>query len=115
MTSVVQVEYRYSLLELREEILQSLGHPVISAKGTCAARSLDLSGVSPGVIVIGHRASRKERQELIAYFRKTVPHVPIVALLGRLDADFEEVDFNCPADNPPLWVRIVTEALAGIQ
>ena len=31
MTTIVQVEFRESLLSIREEILQSLGHPVISA------------------------------------------------------------------------------------
>jgi len=31
MTTIVQVEFRESLLSIRDEILQSLGHPVISA------------------------------------------------------------------------------------
>jgi hypothetical protein len=43
MTTIVQVEFRESLLSIRDEILQSLGHPVISALGSRAARNLDLS------------------------------------------------------------------------
>jgi hypothetical protein len=73
MTSIVQVEYRLSLLSIRHEILASLGHPVISGVGSRAAGNLDLSNRSPGVIVIGHVASRQERQSLINYFRQTVP------------------------------------------
>jgi len=64
--------------------------------------------------VIGHRAPRLERCELITYFRETLHAVPIVALLGRRDSAFSETDFNCPADNPPLWVKMVSQALAGV-
>ena len=83
MTSIVQVEYRLSLLSIRQEILESLGHPVISVVGSHAARNLDLSNRSPGVIVIGHGASRQERQGLINYFRQAAPRVPLVALLRQ--------------------------------
>src|ERR1019366_7918779 len=76
MTSIVQVEYRLSLLSIRQEILESLGHPVIS--------------------VVGSR-------------------VPLVALLRSRDDDFSDVDYNCRADDPPLWVRTVAQALAGIE
>ena len=31
MTAIVQVEFRARLLSMRDDILQSLGHPVISA------------------------------------------------------------------------------------
>jgi hypothetical protein len=78
MTSIVQVEYRLGLLSIRQEGLASLGHPVISVVGSRAARNLDLSNRSPGVIVIGHGASRQERQDLINYFRQAVPGVPLV-------------------------------------
>jgi hypothetical protein len=115
MTSIVQVEYRLSLLSIRQEILASLGHPVISVVGSRAARNLDLSNRSPGVIVIGHGASRQERQGLINYFRQAMPGVPLVALLRSCDDDFNAVDYNCRADDPPLWVRTVTQALAGIE
>ncbi len=115
MTSIVQVEYRLSLLSIRHEILASLGHPVISVVGSRAARNLDLSNRSPGVIVIGHGASRQERQGLINYFRQTVPGVPLVALLQNRDDDFSAIDYNCRADDPSLWVRTVRQALAGID
>jgi len=113
--SIVQVEYRPSLLAVREEILATLGHPVISALGSEAARRLNLRPSSPGVIVIGHGAERREREGLIEFFRCTAPGVPIVVLLRKRDKRFEEADYNCPADNPPEWVRTVTLALAGIQ
>ena len=115
MTSIVQVEYRLSLLSIRQEILASLGYPVISVVGSHAARGLDLSDQSPGVIVIGHGASRQERQDLINYFRQSLPGVPLVALLRNRDDDFNAVDYNCRADDPPLWVRTVAQALAGIE
>jgi hypothetical protein len=43
MTMMVQVEFRESLLSVGDEILQSLGHPVISALGSRAARNPDVS------------------------------------------------------------------------
>ena len=115
MTSIVLVEYRLSLMSIRQEILESLGHPVISVVGSRAARNPDLSNRSPGVIVIGHGASREERQGLIGYFRQSAPGVLLVALLRSRDDYFDDVDYNCPADDPPRWVRTVTQALAGIE
>jgi hypothetical protein len=73
------VEFRERLLSVRDEILQSLGHPVISALALRAARNLDLSGESVGVVLIGHGAPWDERCELAAHFRRTLPGVPIVA------------------------------------
>jgi len=64
-----------------------------------------------GVIVIGHGASWSDRQELIAHFRACLPDVPIISLLRKSDLGFHCADFNCPGDNPPLWLRTVAEAL----
>lgn len=115
ITAIVQVEYRPSLLSIREDILQSLGHPVVSVLGSRSARSLDLSGRPVGVIMIGHGAPWQERVDLIAHFREVLPGIPIVALLRRRDKVLSRADFNCPADNPPQWIRIIRQALAGIQ
>ena len=112
--AIVLVEYSPSLLSDREEVLQELGHPVICALGSSAARYLDLTHDRVGVVTIGHGASAQERRELISYFRGALPGIPIIALLRRSDSTFDKADFNCPADNPPLWVRMVTQALAGI-
>jgi hypothetical protein len=114
MTTIGQVEFCPSLLSIRDETLQSLGHPVVSALGSQAARNFSLSDASVGVVVIGHGAPRQERLELIAHFRETLPGVPIVVLLRRRDKAFECSDFNCPADNPLLWVRMVNQALTGV-
>ena len=114
MTTIVQIEFRESLLSIRDEILQSLGHPVISALGSCAARNLDLSHESVGVVLIGHGAPWEERCNLAAHFRGTLPGVPIVASLRQRDKHVSGADYNCPADNPPLWVRTVRQALTGV-
>ncbi|MGB9255944.1 MAG: hypothetical protein WCC25_13980, partial [Candidatus Korobacteraceae bacterium] len=68
MTAIVQVEYRPSLLSIREDILQSLWHPVVSVLGSRAARNLDLSDRAVGVVMIGHGAPWQERVKLIAHF-----------------------------------------------
>jgi hypothetical protein len=114
MTTRVQVEFRESLLLVRDEVLQSLGHPVISALGSRAARNLNLSHESIGVVLIGRGAPWEERCNLAAHFRKTLPGVPIVASLGHRNQDLIGADYNLRADDPPLWVSTVRQALAGI-
>ena len=64
MTTIVQVEYRPSLLSAREDILQLLGHPVVSVLGSRVARNLDLSNALVGVVVIGHMWVRMVSQAL---------------------------------------------------
>jgi hypothetical protein len=115
MTAIVQVEFRPSILSIREDILESLGHPVVSVLGLQAARNLDLSDCLVGVIVIGHGTSWQDRRDLIAHFRGTLSSVPILALLRRQEEAFGGADFSCPADDPPQGIRIVRQALAGIQ
>jgi hypothetical protein len=115
LTTILQVEYRVTLLSIRDDILQSLGHPVVSVLGSRAARNLDLSHESIGVILIGHGAPWEERCNLAAHFREMLPGVPIVASLRQRDKDVSGADYNCPAVNPPLWVRTVRQALAGIE
>ena len=48
MTAIMQVEYRPNLLWMFEDILQSLGHPVVSVLGSRTARNLDLSDRAVG-------------------------------------------------------------------
>jgi hypothetical protein len=115
MRTIVQVEYRPGLLAVREEILQFLGNPVLSIFGSQAARELDLSDKDVGVVLIGHGAAWEERSQLISHFRRTLPGIPVIASLRQSDKPFENADFNCPADNPPEWVRSVRQALAGMN
>jgi len=53
-------------------------------------------------VVIGHGASREERQALVSLFREKVPDITIVCLLSCADKPFQEANFNVPADNPAL-------------
>ena len=43
MTTILQVEYRLTLLSIREEILQSLGHPVGSAPWFTVLHEISIS------------------------------------------------------------------------
>ena len=115
MRTIVQVEYRSGLLTVREEILQFLGHSVVSVFGSLAARQLDLSDNDVGVILIGHGATWEERSQLIGHFKRTLPGIPVIASLRQSDKPFCNADYNCPADNLPEWVRLVTQALAGVH
>jgi len=49
MTAIVQIEFRESLLSIRDEILQSLGHPVISALGR-VLREVSISRINQLVL-----------------------------------------------------------------
>jgi hypothetical protein len=113
MGTVLQIEYSASLLSLRRSILEPLGYDVISVLGFSDALNLNLLRHPIGVIVIGHGASWVDRQELICHFREALPGVPIVALLRKSDLGFDGADYNCPGNNPPLWIRTVIGTLAG--
>ena len=115
MKTVLQIEFSPSLLSEREAILKRQGYPVISILGSSNARNVDVSAPGIGVVVVGHGAPWLERESLIAYFRELSPGIPIVALLRTTDAPFSDADFNCPADNPPLWERTVTQALVSTE
>ena len=95
MGAILQIEHSPSLLSARRSILEPLGYDVISVLGFSDA--FDSS--------------------LLAAVGTALPEtmVPIVALLGRLDLVFTEADYNCPGDDPPLWVRTVAQALLAGQ
>lgn len=114
MTTIIQVEYRTTLLSIREEILQSLGRPILSVLGSKAARVLDLADREIGVVVIGHGAPWSERAELVAHFKSALPKAPVVVLLRVHDEPITLAEYNCRADNPTEWVRTVSSALHGI-
>jgi len=111
LKTVLQIEFFPSLLTEREAVLKRQGYPVISILGSSNARNVNVSAPGMGVVVFGHGAPRLERETLIAYFRERLPGIPIVSLLRATHAPFSGVDFNCPADNPPLWERTVVQAL----
>ena len=109
--AVLQIEYSPSLLSLRRSILERGGYSVISVLGTADALAPSLPRQSIAVIVIGHGASWYDRQAMISHFCDNLPNVPIISLLRKRDLGFNGADFNCPGDNPPLWLRTVAQAL----
>lgn len=113
MGAILQVEHTSGLLSVRRSILEPLGYDVISVLGFSGALDRSLLRQPIGVIVIGHGTSRSDRHALISHFREVLPCVPIVVLLGKRDIEFNGADYNCPGDNPPLWIRTVRRALTG--
>ena len=111
MKTVLQIEFSPSLLAERAAVLERNGYRVISAFGSSDARSLGVLDPAIGVVVIGHGAPWLERVGLVTRFREVLPGIPIVALLRSKDDPFADADFNCRADNPPLWERTVAQAL----
>jgi hypothetical protein len=83
--------------------------------GLQAARNLDLSNNDVGVILIGHGAPWEERSQLIAHFKRSRPGIPVIASLRQSDEPFSNADFNCRTDSPPEWVRLLRQALAGLN
>jgi hypothetical protein len=110
LMKILQIEFSPRLLPDREAILKGLGYQVISTVGS-NARTIKVPDSTIGVVVIGHGASRSEREQLVTYFRAALPGASIVVLLRCGEDPFNGADFNCPADNPPLWQRTVSEAL----
>ena len=88
----MQVEFREIVLSIRDEILQSLGHPLISALGSRAARKLDLSHESVGVVLIRHGAPWEERCNLATYFIGSAQMTQMQATMKDSMAKMEAAD-----------------------
>jgi len=94
---------------------EALGYKVISVLGFSGSLNWELLKQPIRVVVIGHGASWVDRQDLIMHFHEGLPSVPIVALLRKSDLGFDGADFNCPGDNPLLWIRTVARALTAAR
>jgi hypothetical protein len=112
LKTVLQVEFSPSLLFEREAVLKRHGYPVISILGPLTRENVDVSARGMGVVVVGQGAPWLEREGLLAHFRKRLPGIPLVALLRKTDPPFSGADFNCPADNPPLWETVAQALLS---
>ena|SRR5919109_2756227 len=114
MTTIVHVEYRPSPFRSVRRYFNSWGTRLCLSIAHEPPETLISRNCEVGAIVIGHGAPWQERCDLISHFKSTLPNVPIVASLRQRDEPFSKADYNCPADDPPQWVRTVTQALAGI-
>src|SRR5260370_24741713 len=110
MKNILQIEFSPRILEDRTVILRRSGCRVISVLGCDEAQAFNPVTHNVGVVVIGHRAPRAERQQLVSLFREKSPHIIILCLLTYTDTPFGEADFNVPADNPADWERTVIQA-----
>jgi|NGEPerStandDraft_6_1074524.scaffolds.fasta_scaffold74549_3 hypothetical protein len=109
MRTIVQIEFSDNILREREAILRNLGFNVISILGAAGFERGNFYGQSVAAVVIGHGAPIEERQRLALCVRRQLPESPIVALLRRSDTFLTDVNANCPADNPVLWLRTINE------
>ena len=114
MRTIIQIEFSDNILREREAILRNLGFNVISIRGAAGFAREDFFGQSVAAVVIGHGAPVEERQRLALCVRNQLPESPIVALLRRSDTFLTDVNANCPADNPVLWVRTLNEITTSV-
>ncbi len=106
---ILQLEFSESLAQIRKEILVQHGYTVESLVGLEQARSFSPEGNSIDLVVIGHRASWHERNQLISYFNEVLPGVPILAFLRMGDGSFSGIQLSIPADDPVGWLRGVSK------
>ena len=114
-TKVILVEFSPSLLSIRAELLERQNYEVVSVLGSeeTSERQLDISGIS--AVIVGHGLSWDQRKELIGLVNAISPNTPIIALLRRSDSPFPQTAFNCPADDPPLWLTTVDLATGRVH
>ena len=112
MKKILQIEFRESILVTRADILRSAGFAVDSILGSDPTWKTRLSQSGDyDVIVIGHGSTWFDRRDLIAFFRASLPSLPLIALLRRTDQPFHDASHNCPADDPVVWLKTIRKAL----
>jgi|SRR5215469_5032462 len=112
MTTIVQIEYRATLLSTREEILRFPGHLILSVLGSGAAHALDPSGTEVGVVVVGHGAPWQERSGQVGHFKRARRRFCSSATASPSEP-VNGADYNGPADDLPRQLRPVSCAPRG--
>ncbi len=93
MTSIVLVEFRPGWLEIRRELLESLGHPIISIEGLWAAKRIDCHRSANSAKVIATAAQVKSPSRLLDRQRCT----SILAFGNfQVESSALTVDQDCP-------------------
>lgn len=109
--TILQIEHAQGMLCERRSILESRGYAVVSVLGAVDAMDGLLLRLPISAVVIGHGIAWTERQEIIAYFKKHAPGVPVISLIGMRNDKPGDADFSCPADNPVEWLRTLAQAV----
>jgi DNA-binding NarL/FixJ family response regulator len=112
---VILIEFSPSLLSIRTDILERQNYEVLGVLGS--EESWERQLASPGIsaLILGHGSPWEHRRDLIERLNSINPDTPIVTLLRRSDSPFPQTAFNCPADNPPLWLTTVDRATGRIH
>jgi hypothetical protein len=112
---VLLIEFRASLLNVRTDILKRQNYDVLPILGTEPLTDRFVIENHVSVVVVGHGMAWEQRDELINRLYCIVPETPIVTLLRRSDPPFQKAAFNCPGDDPLLWLATVDRATGRIQ
>ena len=80
MAKILSVSYDEALLTTRQQILESRGHSVTSARGFDNASHLCDSDTEFDLFIIGHSVPRAQREVLIEGFHARRPDAPVIAL-----------------------------------
>jgi hypothetical protein len=108
---IFQIAYSETLGVTRSEELTRRGYRVTTVIGNeSAKRILTNSTQHYDLFVVAHAASKRAREEMVAWLRAKYPNVKILALNPARER-LRDVSYNAPLDSPETWMPIVARAL----
>ena len=107
---VFQIAYEELRLIARAEILRQRGYEVVSVLGNEDALRVLTKGGQYRIFLIGHKAPKKERQEIVRWIKANFPGAKILALNPPKNGGLPEADFNFVINGPEEWLAAISSA-----
>lgn len=108
---IFQVAYDELLLVTRAELLEQRGYDVQSAFGNADAKLILARGGDYRVFLVGHNASRAEREEIVDWIRATFPAATIIAISAKGEPPIAIADHNFVLNGAEGWLSVTEAAL----
>ena len=103
---IFQIAYDEILLITRAEFLEERGLDVESALGNADAKLLLAKGGGYRVFLVGYRAPRADREDVIAWIRTKFRDATIIAITDKGEPPIEIADYNFVRNGPEGWFTI---------
>ncbi len=111
MARILSVSYDETLLRTRELMLKGVGYKVTSAFGNHECQIACRKGGSFDLLIMGHSIPKKDKLDMIRFFRGFNPNALVIALTRAGESRLVEVDAYLNPGDPEELIRAVSRTL----